>query len=157
MSKNIKKVKVTDFRAKLSHYLELLKSGEKIEVRGIILGKIEDVHKKTEDVQIPVQMHVQTEDKPVVQNSVVDQLRAQVTQIENREKQPEPEMWHKEEEEVHLPKCELCKYEDAERTVFDAGDRGEIDICIRCAKGRYAGSLKFFDKYWNGLQKITNH
>ena len=169
MSKNIKKVKVTDFRAKLSHYLELLKRGERIEVRGIILGKIEDVHEKSEDVQMHVQIPVQIEDKPVAKSSVVDQLRAQVKQIENRGKvqfdslPPEPEIWHKEEleeeegEEEHLPQCELCKCENAERTVFDAGDRGEVDICLRCAKGRYAGSMKFFDKYWNGLQKINNY
>ena len=113
---------------------------------------------------------VQIEDKPVAKSSVIEQLRAQVKQIENRGKTqqfdslpPVPDIWHKEEEEEeegeeeYLPQCELCKCEDAERTVFDAGDRGEVDICLRCAKGRYAGSMKFFDKYWNGLQKINNY
>jgi len=159
-------ITVREFKARISHYLKLMREGEKISVRGQIIANVTTGdHGVTTDVQ-KKEVSVVTEDKPVAKSSVIEQLRAQVKQIENRGKvqfdslPPEPEIWHKEEleeEEEHLPQCELCKCENAERTVFDAGDRGEVDICLRCAKGRYAGSMKFFDKYWNGLQKINNY
>jgi hypothetical protein len=108
---------------------------------------------------------VQTEDKPVVQNSVIDQLRAQVTQIENGGKvqfdspPPIPEIWHKEEEEEEeeekFVRCEVCKEGKAEKTFYDPGDVGEVDICRQCARSKYAGSMRTFDGYWKKLQDIN--
>mgnify|MGYP000029390073 CR=1 FL=1 len=175
MDKKIKKVTVTDFRAGLSHYLELLKSGVKIEVRGVILGKIEDVHEKNEDVQMPVQTHVQTDDKttkPTVhefcnlvgnQASNIRDLKMMVSEIENGKikSDPEPEgAWHKEEEEEveeekNFVRCDLCKEGQAEKTFYEAGGAGEVEICRQCARTKYAGSMRTFDGYWKKLQDIN--
>ena len=118
--------------------------------------------KRMTNVTTPVQI----EDKPVVQDSVIDQLRAQVTQIENGGKvqqiqssAPEPEVWHKEEleeekEEEKFVNCDVCKDGQAEKTFYDAGDFGEVEICRQCARSKYMGSMRNFDKYWKGLQDI---
>ena len=69
---------------------------------------------------------VKPEEKPVVQNSVVDQLRAQVSEIENRGKiqqvdspAPIPEVWHKEEleeeEEIAPHNCQFLQHTFAVR------------------------------------------
>ena len=110
---------------------------------------------------------VKPEDKPVVQNSVVDQLRAQVSEIENRGKiqqvdslPPIPEVWHKEEleeeeEEKKFVVCEVCREGRAEKTFYDAGGAGEVEICRQCARMKYAGSMRTFDGYWKKLQDIN--
>ncbi len=119
--------------------------------------------KRMTNVTTPVQI----EDKPVVQNSVVDQLRAQVSEIENRGKiqqvdslPPIPEVWHKEEleeeeEEKKFVVCEVCREGRAEKTFYDAGGAGEVEICRQCARMKYAGSMRTFDGYWKKLQDIN--
>jgi len=175
MDKNIKKVTVTEFRARLSHYLKLLQSGIKIEVRGVLLGKVEDVHAKNKNVQIDVQTPVQMEDKttkPKVhefcdmvgeQANKIKELRKMVSNIENRgqvKSDPEPEGAYfkeeeeEEEEEEKFTNCDVCKGGKAEKTYYDAGDFGEVEICRQCARSRYMGSMRNFDKYWKGLQDI---
>ena len=74
---------------------------------------------------------------------------------------PEPEgVWHKEEEEEEVEeekkfvRCEVCKDGKAEKTFYDAGDFGEVEICRQCARRKYVGSMRNFDKYWKGLQDI---
>jgi len=90
---------------------------------------------------------VQIEDKPVVQDKVQFNSPA-----------PEPEVWHREEleeEEEKFVRCEACKSNRAEKTFYDPGDFGEVDICRQCAKMKYAGSPRTFDGYWKKLQDIN--
>ncbi len=159
-------ITVREFKARISHYLKLMREGKKISVRGQIIANVTTGdHGVTTDVQ-KKQVSVVTEDKPVVQNSVVDQLRAQVSEIENRGKiqqvdspAPIPEVWHKEElEEEEKEKfvvCEVCRDGRAEKTFYDAGGAGEVEICRQCARMKYAGSMRTFDGYWKKLQDIN--
>jgi len=97
-----------------------------------------------------------SEEKPVVKkNKVVEMLRAQVREIENRgsELPPIPDIWHKEEEEEEKwIKCDVCKSGRAEKTFYDSGGAGEVEICRQCARMKYAGSMRTFDGYWRKLQ-----
>ena len=108
------------------------------------------------NVTTPVQIDVQKEEKPVVKkNKVVEMLRAQVREIENRgsELPPIPDIWHKEEEEEEKwIKCDVCKSGRAEKTFYDSGGAGEVEICRQCARMKYAGSMRTFDGYWRKLQ-----
>ena len=82
-------------------------------------------------------------------------LRAQVRGIESRgsELPPIPDTWHKEEEEEEKwIKCDVCKSGRAEKTFYDSGGAGEVEICRQCARIKYAGSMRTFDGYWRKLQ-----
>ena len=66
---------------------------------------------------------------------------------------PIPDMWHKEEEEEEKwIKCEVCRSSRAEKTFYDSGGAGEVEICRQCARMKYAGSMRTFDGYWRKLQ-----
>jgi hypothetical protein len=99
------------------------------------------------------------EEKPLVKkNKLVEMLRAQVRGIESRgsELPPIPDMWHKEEEEEEEEekwiRCEVCRSSRAEKTFYDSGGAGEVEICRQCARMKYAGSMRTFDGYWRKLQ-----
>ena len=89
---------------------------------------------------------VTTEEKISVQIPTKTESRAE-------DLPPIPDMWHKEEEEEEKwIRCEVCRSSPAEKTFYDSGGAGEVEICRQCARMKYAGSMRTFDGYWRKLQ-----
>ena len=169
-------ITVREFKARVSHYLKLMREGKNISIRGQIIGNVTtgdhgvttDVQEKREDVVTGMEKTT----KPTVhefcnlvgnQASNIRDLKMMVSEIENGKikSDPEPEgAWHKEEEEEEEEEkkfvvCDLCKEGKAEKTFYDAGGAGEVEICRQCARTKYAGSMRTFDGYWKKLQDIN--
>ena len=97
------------------------------------------------------------------QASNIRDLKMMVSEIENGKIKSdiEPEgAWYKEEEEEveeekNFVRCDLCKEGQAEKTFYDSGGAGEVEICRQCARTKYAGSMRTFDGYWKKLQDIN--